>query len=27
VLVIYAGDDPAVIAALTRLMGKQFAGG
>jgi hypothetical protein len=27
VLVIYAGDDPVVIAALTRLMGKQFAGG
>ena len=27
VLVIYAGDDPAIIAVLTRLIGKQFAGG
>ena len=26
VLVIYTGDDPVVIAALTRLLGKQFAG-
>lgn len=27
VLVIYAGDDPAVVGILTRLLGKQFAGG
>lgn len=27
VIVIYAGDDPAVLGILTRLLGKQFAGG
>lgn len=27
VLVIYSGDDPAVIAILTELVGRQFAGG
>lgn len=27
VVVIYAGDDPAVVGILTRLLGKQFAGG